>query len=232
MYEGEMDLTALAGAYAPTPLASSTVKYEDHRTPSSSRRPPPKGHPTLADFTKQRQQMAQLEEQFAIPSLDELKRPYPPGAGARGMSDGYEDHFDPSDQDPWNLSPDQEFHDDILEEGEQGFGRGGHEEYDARLFSEIQSAREKEFLELFCERLSGYPEEIAVSIIDELADRLHHKVCLSLSQLTSPHLSYLYSSPLISSPWDTSLIPTNTTTTSSTICSQKTSRLTSKMPAT
>jgi hypothetical protein len=222
-----MDLSALAGSYTPIPH-SSTVAYDDRheedRPPSrgtGQRRPPPKSHPTLADFTKQRQQMAQLEEQFAIPNLTELKRQeLADRRGPRGYSD---DETSPN-KDLWNLSSEHEYHDELYEddlragegyeEVEDGHvaHRQGDDDYDPRIFSEIQVAREKEFLELFCERLSGYPEEVAVSIIDELADRLRQKVSSLFSEplpslpFSLSFLSSSHSSLVIWIPWDLSRI--------------------------
>lgn len=48
--------------------------------------------------------------------------------------------------------------------------------------SDIQREREHEFLEIFCESVRKFPEDIATSIIEELADRLHHKLSTALAE--------------------------------------------------
>lgn len=228
MYEDNMDLSALAGSYTPIPHSSNVVyddPHEEDRPPSrgSAQRRAPKSHPTLADFTKQRQQMAQLEEQFSIPNLTELKRQELADRdrthrddSSRGTRREYdEDERTPNKADLWNLSSEHEYRDEIYDDDqpepgmgvEDEFEGGDEEDYDPRIFSEIQAAREKEFLELFCERLSGYPEEIAVSIIDELADRLRLKVRYFLFFLSPSN--HHCSSPAIWTPSDLSLIPIN-----------------------
>jgi hypothetical protein len=244
MYGGNMDLSALAGSYTPIPH-SATVAYDDlheeDRPPSrgTAQRKAPKSHPTLADFTKQRQQMAQLEEQFAIPNLTQLKHQELQGRRGHPREDssggaGYYDDETTPNKDMWNLSSEHEYHDEIYDDDQPGrsyededdhrphpypqeWQGEDEEDYDPRIFSEIQAAREKEFLELFCERLSEYPEEIAVSIIDELADRLRQKVKSLLSLLPPPAL-LLLPSPLCDSsrviwiPWGLSRIPISSMT--------------------
>lgn len=194
MYEGNMDLSALAGSYTPIPH-SSTFNFDrnnDTERPHSAtqqKRGSNKAHPTLADYTKQKKQMAELEEQYGILDND-----------ANG---GYYDDVLTPNKDLWNRS-EQEYRDEILEDQDEP-NHDGQEEYDPSIFSEIQVAREKEFLELFCESLSGLPEDIAVSIIDELADRLRHKVC---GLFSSPFLLFT-SFQVILNPLDISLIQIN-----------------------
>lgn len=121
--------------------------------------------------------MAQLEEQFAIPDIKELKKQ---GSGLNHNSSyEYNDYNNHDNNDV--LLPENEDYDNYNDNNDNNNGDynkylPNEEEHDMRIFSEIQAAREKEFLELFCERLSGYPEEIAISIIDELAERLREKV--------------------------------------------------------
>lgn len=194
MYDANMDLSALAGAYTPIPHSSS-LKYDQYdesgtqsaRNPGSQqKRGSSKPHPTLADYTKQKKQMAELKEQYGIPDID--------------ADGGYYDDVLTPNKDLWNPS-EPEYRDEILED--QYDPNLGQEDYDPSIFSEIQVAREKEFLELFCESLSGFPEEIAVSIIDELADRLRHKVTFV------PILLIWSSSRAIWSLWDISQIQIN-----------------------
>lgn len=196
------DLSALAAgtsSYTPIPphSSSSGLKYDDHndeverppsRTPGTAQRRATKSHPTLADFTKQRQQMAQLEEQFAIPDLKELKKQ----GGGMNYNHGQnsDDVLTPGNDLNWNEDngphdnrdyDDEYYHNnnDHNNENEADYENRflpNDEDNDMRLFSEIQARREREFLELFCDKLSGFPEEIAVSIIDELAERLRDKV--------------------------------------------------------
>ena len=107
---------------------------------------------SLADFTKQRAQMQALERQYgeAIPSYD------------IGQS-GNDEHDD--------------LHGGLLRGSAltEGYGEGGGGGYEDRIadscpdgneldgeLSELQADREKEFLGLFCESLSGYPEEVGV----------------------------------------------------------------------
>ena len=42
--------------------------------------------------------------------------------------------------------------------------------------TEVQAAREREFLELVCAPLDGFPADVATGIVDELADQLRAKV--------------------------------------------------------
>lgn len=91
---------------------------------------------SLADFAKQRQQEAELEQQFRE-------------EGEEGRRN----------QDLFN---------------EEGEGDESSEEEPESL-ADIQSEREKEFLDMFCEPVHQHvPEDVACSIVEELADRLHH----------------------------------------------------------
>ena len=48
--------------------------------------------------------------------------------------------------------------------------------------ADIQHEREKEFLDMFCESVNDLPNDVASSIVEELADRLHHKLSTALEE--------------------------------------------------
>ena len=95
----------------------------------------PAGGQSLADFAKQRRQLAELDQQYSAPEQ--------------------------------STSHNEEFYGETDE----------HENLD-----DIQEEREKEFLDMFCAPVYEFPEDIAGSIVDELADRLHHKVTAALAE--------------------------------------------------
>jgi hypothetical protein len=151
---GQLDLNGLA-AESPIALSQSQRQNRQHKEHRVS----------LADFTKQRQQMQELERQYSDMPSSYNDEPMQSGYDGKGWDEdamrerGYDDEPDDYNADPVSSAEAENAIDQEL--------------------SELQADREKEFLSLFCERLSGYPEEVAVSIIDELADRLREKVISS-----------------------------------------------------
>lgn len=140
MLSDHLDLDGLA---AESPVALSHSQRQNRQQPRQS----------LADFTKQRQQMQELERQYSNA----------PAYNDDPIQSGYDDQGWDEDESRRNGA------DDTLGSAHVNIS------IDQEL-SELQADREKEFLGLFCERLSGYPEDVAVSIIDELAERLREKV--------------------------------------------------------
>mmetsp|Transcript_3092 Transcript_3092/g.4755 ORF Transcript_3092/g.4755 Transcript_3092/m.4755 type:complete len:680 (+) Transcript_3092:79-2118(+) len=174
MSDENIDLAGLA-ATSPIPLSSSTGKapavHENDQgqgqnsgrrasgVQSAGRRPSTQPRLSLADFAKQRQQQTN-------PMNEE--------------DGGYEQSG------PWNS---ENFHDELLDEGKDDDDNDNKQEefiVDDGELSDVRAGREREFLELFCDELSGLPSEIATSIIDELADRLNNKLSAYLSTLDIP----------------------------------------------
>ena len=72
------------------------------------------------------------------------------------------------------------------EQNQDSFGEGEGESSDEpEDLGDIQREREKEFLDLFCEPVHQFPEDIASSIVEELADRLHHMLTSAVDQETN-----------------------------------------------
>mmetsp|Transcript_29874 Transcript_29874/g.55380 ORF Transcript_29874/g.55380 Transcript_29874/m.55380 type:complete len:642 (-) Transcript_29874:2520-4445(-) len=118
-------------------LDSSFDMDDLNLTPDNAGKPSGGGQ-SLADFAKQRQQMAELDQAYSSPTV-----PAPQG-------------------------------------DDEQYDGGGSDE--PENLDDIRHEREQEFLQMSCAPVYEFPEDIAGSIVDELADRLHHKMTAALGE--------------------------------------------------